>query len=284
MLFALYGTVSYFIADGLTHADRRPQEATPADFGLRYESVTFAARGDAVSLNGWYLEGDPGRPAVIFVHGLNATRSREFAVELASRLVRQGHPMLLFDLRGHGDSGGDRISGGYFERADVLGAYDYLRQRGHRAIGLLGYSMGAGIALLAAAEEPGIRAVVADSPFAVASERIAFEASRKTRIPAWLTPAFMPTASAVADALFRIDVSAIAPERAVRRIPYPILVIHGTADSRIPTEDGMRVHRAAAPGSDLWLAPAADHVRAFRAFPDEYVARVGEYYEARFKE
>ena len=35
--------------------------------------------------------------------------------------------VILFDLRGHGESDGDRFSLGYFEKRDVLGAIRYLR-------------------------------------------------------------------------------------------------------------------------------------------------------------
>ena len=276
-----YAIVSFFIADGLTHAERKAQEASPSDYGVAFQEASFSARGGEVNLSGWYLAGEQNRPALIFVHGINSTRSGEHSVDLATRLVRRGFTLLMFDLRGHGSSGGERISGGYFERADVLGAYDYLLSRGHKlgAMGVIGFSMGAAISLLAAADETGIHAVVADSPFAVAAERINSEAARKTRLPIWLTPVFMPTADVMAGAFYRIDIASIAPERAAARIPYPIFVIHGIADTRIPTADGIRVHDAGQPGSRLWLVPDADHVKAFQNNPDEYVARVGDYFD-----
>ena len=100
-------------------------------------------------------------------------------MDLAHRLFEEGYNLLLFDLRGHGSSEGDQISGGYFERWDVLGAYDYLvEERGVTAgkVGLMGYSMGGVTSILAAVEEPGIAAIVADSPFAAATDLIVQEA------------------------------------------------------------------------------------------------------------
>ena len=153
VLAVLYGLVSFLIAQGVTKADRDPQEDHPSNYGLAFEDIEFPSqRGDLV-LSGWYLPGDESSPHLIFVHGIGSVRSGDNAVELAARLVEQGYNMLLFDLRGHGSSGGDTVSGGYFERWDVLGAFDYLVERGidPGRIGLMGFSMGAATSILAAA-------------------------------------------------------------------------------------------------------------------------------------
>ena len=115
-------------------------------------------------------------------------------MELASRLVERGFNILMFDLRGHGSSGGEQVSGGYFEQWDVLGTFDFLARKGvpPGLIGLVGFSMGASTAILAAAQEPAFGALVADSPYAKAYELIAHEAARKTVLPRWSTPIFTP--------------------------------------------------------------------------------------------
>ena len=75
--------------------------------------------------------------------------------------------VLLFDLRARGESGGNRSSKGDREQWDLLGAIDYVEARGIPVehIGLLGFSLGAGVAILAAAQEPRIPAIVSDSGF-----------------------------------------------------------------------------------------------------------------------
>ena len=82
------------------------------------------------------------------------------------------------------------MSGGYFEQQDLLGAFDFLVQRGipPERIGVIGFSMGASTSILGVAEEPAIRAVVVDSPYANASELIAQETARKTVFPQWIVP------------------------------------------------------------------------------------------------
>jgi fermentation-respiration switch protein FrsA (DUF1100 family) len=99
-----------------------------------------------------------------------------------------------------------------------------------------------------------------------------------------MAPVFLPMAKLFAQGLYDISIGDVSPERAVRRLDYPILVIHGDADTRIPVEQGRRVHRAAPAGSDFWLVPGVDHVDAFTTYPVEYVRRVEAYFGERLGE
>lgn len=283
LVVVAYGVVSYLIASGITKAERKEQVDHPAAYGLDFEVVEFGSRTGDVDLDGWWLPGESGKPSIIFVHGIGSMRTGDNAMELAARLVSHGYNALLFDLRAHGSSGGEKISGGVYEQQDVLGAYDYLVERGisGESIGVLGFSMGAATALLAVSQEQGIRAVVVDSTYANASDLIAQETARKTIFPTWLVPVFIPTAKLLADKLYGIDVNTLVPEDAVKSLPYPILVIHGVSDTRIPFEHGVKVHGAAHPGSSIWLVQEVEHVDAFLTYPEEYVERVLGYYDVR---
>ena len=275
-----YLGVSYFIASGVTRAEREDFEDHPADYSLEYEDVEFLSRKGDVMLTGWYLLSPACETNLILVHGISSNRASRQATEIAAHLIDACFNVLLFDLRAHGTSGGDRITGGIDEAEDVLGAYDYLRSRGahpHR-IGILGRSMGAGAAVLAAAVEPDIRALVLDSTYAQVHDLIAFEVARKTPIPEWAAPVFIPGASLLANVLYGIDLSKLAPEHAIKSVDVPILLIHGEADTRIPIEHGVRVHKEAYAESKMWVVPSADHGEAFSRFPDDYMDRVVSYF------
>ncbi len=286
LLAVAYVGVSYFIASGVTGTEREEQEDHPSDYGLRYEDVEFLSRKGDVTLKGWYLPSPCCGPSVILVHGISSNRSGAQATEMAARLVKVCFNVLLFDLRAHGSSGGDRITGGIDEAQDVLGAYDYMRSRGirQRDILVLGRSMGAGASVLAAAAEPEIGALVLDGTYADVTDLVAFEIGRKTPVPEWAAPVFIPGASLLADMLYGVDLSRLVPERTVTSIDIPILVIHGEADTRIPTGHGVRVHAAAHPGSELWIVPGTDHGDSFANFPEEYVYRVVSYFASRMEE
>ena len=283
LLLVAYAGVSYFIASGVTRAELAEFEDHPTDYGLEYEDVEFVSRKGDVTLMGWYLPSPGCEASVILVHGICSNRTSREATRVAAHLVEECFNVLLFDLRAHGTSGGPRITGGIDEAEDVLGAYDYLQSRGfqpHR-IGVLGRSMGAGAAVLAAAAEPDIRALVLDSTYAAVNDLISFEIARKTPVPEWAAPVFIPGASLLANALYGIDLSKLAPEQGIKSVNVPILVIHGEADTRIPTEHGIRVHEAARAESEMWVVPGADHGEALHNFPDEYVERVVSYFRTQ---
>ncbi len=291
VLAGCYAYISFAMASGVTTPDKTPLDGHPREYGLPYEDVAFSPRGGesgGIVLRGWIIgHGGASRPAddltVILVHGLNSNRTGDGALDLASSLFDLGFTVLLFDMRGHGESDGDRLSAGYFERWDVLGAFDFLVRRGvpPGRIGVLGWSMGAAAALLAVAGEPAIRAVVADSSFAHVQDMIAQETARSTVFPRWAVPAFIPGMKAVSKVLYGIEVGAVAPEKAAATLAYPILVIHGDADGRIPVGQSVRIHASGPAGSELWLVPGSDHAEAFLDASDEYVERVDAYFRNR---
>jgi pimeloyl-ACP methyl ester carboxylesterase len=94
--------------------------------------------------------------ALLWVHGFNTCRSCEFDgrfIEFANTLHASGFNILMIDLRGHGESEGERVTFGKQEKWDVLGAVDWLHQRGFTKIGVLGASLGA-VSTVEAALEP----------------------------------------------------------------------------------------------------------------------------------
>ena len=284
LLTIIYVGVSYVVASGVVKSSRKPLESDPSSRGLQYEEVEFSPREGDGTLSGWYLESEVPGFTIVLVHGINANREEggDF-LDLAAELVEEGFNVLLFDLRGHGASDGDRVSYGFYERHDVLGAFDFLVSRGTSGddIGVLGRSLGAGTVLLAAAKEPRIQALVANSPYADSTELIAKEIDLKSPIPEWLAPIFIPGTALLANVLYAIDIGELTPVKAVARLNYPILVMHGTDDQRIPFDHGRRVYQAAHPESEFWINTGLEHVEAFSTYPDEYVERVATYFNER---
>ena len=98
-------------------------------------------------------------------------------------LHEAGYSVLLFSYRGHGESEGNPwgFTYGAVESHDVDAAVRYLKeQRGAEKIAVIGHSAGAVSALLSAARNPDIDAVVAASPF------LSIESIWQTNRPPWI--------------------------------------------------------------------------------------------------
>ena len=60
-------------------------------------------------------------------------------------------------------------------------------------------------------------------------------------------------------------------------------MIHGTEDTRIPFDHGIRVYEASNSESKILLVPGVDPVDALLTHPDEYVKRVDGYFKSRLQ-
>ncbi len=134
-------------------------------------TVTFRAKDGVPLVASWYAPSRRPAPCVILVHML--TRSREDWQALGSRLSDAGIGVLAIDLRGHGASGADpRVTADATQDLspdllDVQAARAFLASRpdlGVTAVGIAGASVGANLAVLAAAGDPTIRSIALLSP------------------------------------------------------------------------------------------------------------------------
>jgi pimeloyl-ACP methyl ester carboxylesterase len=100
-------------------------------------------------------EGDPGRPAVLLLHGF-ASSMRVNWVEpgWVRTLADAGYRVLAFDHRGHGGSDKPREPADYTPEKMAGDALALLRFRAVERAALFGYSMGARVAAFAALGSP----------------------------------------------------------------------------------------------------------------------------------
>ena len=277
----VYLGLSWFIADRLSRPERHHSAVTPDEVGLVYEPVGFESLEDRLRLRGWWMRSPNSERAVILVHGRNsnrsgiepATGSDGGLLRQAKGLVQRGYNVLAFDLRGHGESDGDRCSLGPHERRDVLGAVAYVQSRGipPEAIGLLCHSMGAATCLLAAREAPNLAGIVADSSYARLTDLLVVELPKASGLPAFFNPGIL----LMHKLIYGIDLSKAAPIDVVSELEPPLLFIHSESDATIPSEHSRRLWRAAGQAAEtLWLVNGPDHNRIFESDPDRYVERV----------
>jgi pimeloyl-ACP methyl ester carboxylesterase len=216
-------------ANAMLHPGRTVAKRRPAG---KLEELQF--RGEDVTLKGWRLAAaGPRRGTVIYLHGVSSNRGA--AVGVADHLSRRGFDVVAYDSRAHGESTGEACTYGYWERRDLRRVLDTLPAG--RFV-LLGSSMGAAVALQAAAEDERIVAVVAVATISdlrtAAFERAPFIASKDN----------VEKALALAEAGGRFKVDEVSPVAAAARIRCPVMVIHGAADGETPPDHSRRVFQA----------------------------------------
>lgn len=151
------------VSNMMVKPSQSPLFDSPMDYGLDYDNVEFKAR-DGVTLRGWLIKNGTDRVIVQSHFGVQCNRGgwspkgrgpiapwKEDIKFLrqAKYLSEQGYSVLMYDLRGHGESDLGTIpwvSWGPEEAKDVLAAVDFVSARPefvNASVGLLSICMGA---------------------------------------------------------------------------------------------------------------------------------------------
>lgn len=252
---------------------RAPALITPGLLGLPYRRVRLQSHG--ARLAAWHLPCEGARAGIVLCHGHNNGRGQ--LLSLLRPLHEAGFHVLLFDFRSHGLSGGSVCTYGYHERSDVHAAVRWLREHaGVERVGLFGISMGGAAALMTAAEDPEIAAVVTDCAFARLEEMVG---QRFFFLPERLRETLGEAVRQWAERWSGTVVAEVDPEASVRAwSPRPLLVIHGERDMLTPADHGRRLAEAAGEDAELWIVPWAPHAGSRWVAGKAYARRVTAFF------
>jgi len=277
VFLVLYMGLSIYGARAAMKIPRLPLNDSPSSVGLNYQNVAFASRVDNVLLRGWYIRGENDF-VIIIVHGGFQNRV-DYDVDtlgLARDLSKKGFSLLLFDLRGRGESEGKGRTLLNIEH-DLGGAVDYLKQRGYTAesIGIMGFCSGAAAAAIFTSQEK-VGAVILDGCFATVKGMFKAQAALEG-IPGFLVDFFNPGVLLMAKLLYGYKM--VNPVDVVAATACPILFIHEECDNTIPVEDARRLLKASGGAeNELWIVPNAEHSQGYRTLPLSYVEKVSNFF------
>jgi len=210
-------------------------------------NVTFAGAG--VSLDAWRCAATAERRgSLIYLHGVADNRGSSAGV--VQRYRSRGFDVVAYDSRAHGHSTGDNCTYGFYEKRDLAQVIDTLAEG---PVVVVGTSLGAAVALQAAAEDPRIRVVVAAETFSD------LRTVTTERAPFFFTAGTIDRAFAIAARDGRFAVDDVSPLRAASRIAVPVLLIHGAADVETPPAHSQRVFDALQTRKRLILVPGRGH-------------------------
>ena len=139
-------------------------------------------------------------------------------------------------------------------------------------IGAIGFSLGAATILMTKSRD--IKAIVADSSYANLDLMI----NALYRQFFFLKYPFTFLTKISAKLILRIDPSNVSPEKAIKDIETPLLLIHGEKDSQIKVENSYLLKKAN-PKAELWIIKNADHGQAHYIKKEEYEAKVLDFFD-----
>lgn len=245
----------------------------PSAHSLPYQDVTFPSDAGNLTLSGWFIPATQTKGTIILCHGVFADRTD--LADFAPPLVKAGYSVLAFDFRQRGKSGRCKNTIGKDEVDDLLGAVEYVKHRkdvSGKPIGVMGVSMGASVAIMAAAQCKDLRAVVADSGYARMDHAI------DQHLWIFFGP-FKPMLTRLTfwhgRRMLGFDPKTVSPAIQIAQIsPRPILLIHSKRDFMIRSSESQALYQAAKEPKELWITPRGRHTKSRFVYPREYREKV----------
>lgn len=247
--------------------------APDLDGAARHVRIAVA-EGD--SLDAWVLRGT--RPGVIVAfHGYARDHARVW--RYAQFLRRDGWTIVAPDFRSSREKGRKPTTLGAYEREDAEAVLRWIASRPELAsqpLGLFGESLGGSVALVVAADHPGVRVVVADCPFANGRMAIEDGCACEGHVP--VVP-FAAITRAIGRVATGHDPAALDVVDAVRRWgDRPLFLVQAGIEDRFRIPQTRLLENAAGANTEAWRVADAGHNQAWIRHRDEYERRVRGFY------
>ncbi|MBF8983235.1 alpha/beta fold hydrolase [Lutibacter sp. B2] len=281
----------YKVSNSLIHREKEIQiqvSLNPKEFS--WEEVVFKSKKDNLTLKGtFFYAKTPSNKTLIFVHGFDENRRMSGRTKiLIEYLIPRGYNVLAFDLRGQGESQGDLISFGCYEKYDVLGAIDYLKQRGKigEKIALIGFSMGAVASIETAGADSRVDALIADSAFRdlklfimddinTLPNNLNTISNNLGDLSYWSILRHFPFKNKILillSKIYGVNINEASPINTVKHIPTkPIFLIHSKNDHVIPYTNSVAIFNLVKNNSNatFWFTEKACHVGSLKMYSKE---------------
>lgn len=223
--------------------------------GFSLQQERFLLRSGGRSLSAVYVSAGEGSPVFLICHGIGERVEYWSGVQ---RLLREmGISSLAFNYTGFGASRG-RVRVAHCEE-DVIAAWEHLIGIDSKAIFLVGFSLGTGIAAATAHHLRGMqpKGIVLCEGFSSLRE-----ASLAAGLPRWLTSVAADTWST---------------ERTVCDLKVPVLVVHSDGDSLFPLSMAQRVADACGERGEMMIVNGLEHNEPIFFAPESYWGPIVEW-------
>jgi fermentation-respiration switch protein FrsA (DUF1100 family) len=220
--YSILALALYFMQPAFLYSPVRQVPYNPSDINLPFENIVFETK-DRLKLSAWFIPAEKAELTVLFCHGNGGNMTHR--LDTINILNELGLNCFIFDYRGYGASEGKPSEAGTYRDAEA--AYKWLTQKksiSPENIILFGRSLGGSIAAYLATKIEA-KALIVESSFT------SYVDIGKKFYP------YMPIRLAAIYSYPTIDY--------IRRVRYPVMIIHSRNDEIIPFEFGLRLYDAA---------------------------------------
>lgn len=269
--FALIRGAEVPIGTNVADFDSLVYPGDPATLGLEFEQIVIdGPQGD---LPAWFVPGESST-WLIAVHGLAA--GQRDTLRLLATVEGMGYPTLVPTYRndvGAPESNGSVGMMGQTEWEDLQAAVDYARSEGATGVVLDGISMGGGIVLnyLLNTDDPAfVRGAILESPMADFREVIDLRSGEALPVGGPMGDSMLAVGRLFVWMRTGLDFDDVDYVARAGDLTTPMLVFHGTDDTKVPFEVGKALADARPDLIDFEPIPDAAHVRAWNEDPGTY--------------
>lgn len=275
LLFALM--VHIVLPYSIVHRKAGPIKTTPDQFNLNAEKTIFTTR-DGLQLTGYWIYPNEIEPKAVMLlhHGIGGGKEHFYAV--AKKLSDKGIACIVYDARAHGESDGEFISYGYYEKYDVSDIVSVAQNKHpHLPIGIWGNSMGGAIALQALAIEPKLDFGIIESTFTDLGDIVSDYQKRYTgglRLR-WISDYALERAGTIA----HFNPEEVSPLASTTNIKQAVFLAHGTADPNIDFRYGkqLSVKLAMNSSSEFYPVVGGNHYNLMSVGGELYIDSIGQF-------
>ncbi|MCL2112440.1 MAG: alpha/beta hydrolase [Streptococcaceae bacterium] len=255
-----------------------PNYALVKNFNM-LPKTTVTIKNDKLKLDAWYVPANKATDkTVIVVHGFRQDKS---AMRQYGELFHQlGYNVLMPDNRGAGQSQGEFISFGFHDKYDVIAWANYLTNKNPQSeITLYGLSMGASTVMMASGEKTlpkTVKSIIEDCGYDNAWDEITYQGKVGYNVPAFPLVYSVSLESKIRQGWFFQEASAT---KALAKDKLPILFIHGSKDTYVPTRmvyDNYKAVKSNVPKA-LLIVKGAAHAKSFETNPTLYRSTVSKF-------
>lgn len=216
---------------------------------------------------------------VICFHGYTSKCMSDFT-GLTEYYLKHGYAMLQPDARAHGDSEGTYIGFGCLDRKDALGWINWVIQKCGEDVEILlhGISMGGATVLMASGLElpPQVKGIISDCGFTSPKEVFTFVLKTMYHLPPFPV---MPAADFINKRLAGYGMDECNAKREVKKAKVPILFIHGSKDTFVPTYMCHELYDCCASPKTKLIIEGAAHGESYFKDMKAYEKAINEFVE-----